>query len=112
MPTRPIHMASDPRPRTVFSLEQAVSAAPSLALLQERIRESQACMDQIRHLIPAAMRQQVTAGPLQNQEWCLLVVSAAASTKLRQLLPAIQQTLTAGGAQVNAIRIKVQMPTL
>lgn len=103
-------MATDSRPRTLYSLAQAVGAAPSLALLQERIRESQGCMDQIRHLIPAAMRQHVVAGPLQDQEWCLLVGSAAASTKLRQLLPAIQQTLTARGAQVNAIRIKVQMP--
>ncbi|MES2843293.1 MAG: hypothetical protein V4794_23700 [Pseudomonadota bacterium] len=103
-------MATDQRPRTLYSLEQAVGAAPSLALLRERIRESQGCMDQIRHLIPAAMRQQVVAGPLQDQEWCLLVGSAAASTKLRQLLPAIQQALTQSGAQVNAIRIKVQMP--
>ena len=103
-------MATDPRPRTLYSLEQAVGAAPSLALLQERIRESQSCMDQIRHLIPAAMRQHVVAGPLHDREWCLLVASAAASTKLRQLLPAIQQTLTSGGAQVNAIRIKVQVP--
>jgi hypothetical protein len=103
-------MATDPRPRTLYSLEQAVGAAPSLALLQERIRESQSCMDQIRPLIPAAMRQHVVGGPLHDREWCLLVACAAAATKLRQLLPAIQQRLTAGGAQVNAIRIKVQMP--
>lgn len=104
-------MAPDQRIRTLYSLEQAVGAAPSLALLQERIRQSQGFMDQIRHLVPAAMRQHVVAGPLQNQEWCLLVNSAAVSTKLRQLLPAIQQTLSASGAQVNAIRIKVQMPS-
>lgn len=103
-------MATDHRPRTLYSLEQAVGAAPSLALLQERIRESQGCMDRIRHLIPASMRSHVVAGPLQDQEWCLLVGSSAASTKLRQLLPAIQQALTQSGAQVNAIRIKVQMP--
>ena len=57
-----------------------------------------------------AMRQHVVAGPLNEQEWCLLVGSAAASTKLRQLLPAFQRALTQSGAQVNAIRIKVQMP--
>ncbi|MDM7941124.1 MAG: DciA family protein [Hydrogenophaga sp.] len=103
-------MATDQRPRTLFSLEQAVGAAPSLALLRERIRESQNFLDQVRHLIPPAMRQQVVAGPLQEQEWCLLVGSAAASTKLRQMLPAIQRVLTQNGAQVNAIRIKVQTP--
>jgi len=67
-------------------------------------------MEQIQHLIPPAMRQHVVAGPLNEQEWCLLVGSAAASTKLRQLLPAFQRALTQSGAQVNAIRIKVQMP--
>jgi hypothetical protein len=56
------------------------------------------------------MRQHVVAGPLNDQEWCLLVGSAAASTKLRQLLPAFQRALIQSGAQVNAIRIKVQMP--
>ena len=95
----------------MFSLEQAAGAAPSLAALQERIRESQHCMEQIQHLIPAAMRRHVKAGPIQDTEWCLLVGSAAASAKLRQLLPMIQQTLTQSGLQVSAIRIKVQAAT-
>jgi hypothetical protein len=38
----------------------------------------------------------------------LLVGSAAASTKLRQLLPSIQAALTQHGFEVTAIRIKVQ----
>jgi hypothetical protein len=46
---------------------------------------------------------------MQDTEWCILVNSAAASTKLRQLLPAMQQVLTQNGVQVSAIRIKVQM---
>lgn len=92
----------------MFSLEQAAGAAPSLAALQERIRQSQRCMEQVQHLIPAAMRRHVQAGPIENAEWCLLVSSAAASTKLRQLLPALQQALTESGLQVSAIRIKVQ----
>lgn len=96
------------RRQAIFSLEQAADAAPSLAALQERIRESQRCMEQVEHLIPAAMRRQVRAGPIQDAEWCLLVGSTAASTKLRQLLPALQQALTQKGLQVSAIRIKVQ----
>ena len=94
----------------MLSLEQAVGAAPTLAALQERIRESRWCLDQVQHLIPMSLRPHVTPGPLQDQEWCLLVASAAASTKLRQLLPSLQLTLTQRGAQVNAIRIKVQTP--
>jgi hypothetical protein len=101
-------MTNVSRRQAIFSLEQAAGAAPSLAALQERIRTSQRCMEQVQHLIPQAMRRQVKAGPIQDNEWCLLVGSAAASTKLRQLLPALQQTLTEKGLQVSAIRIKVQ----
>jgi len=66
-------------------------------------------MSEVQHLIPAAMRRHVKAGPIQDTEWCLLVGSAAASTKLRQLLPTLQQALTQGGLKVSAIRIKVQV---
>lgn len=94
----------------MLSLEQAVGAAPTLAALQERIKESRWCLDQVQHLIPVTLRPHVRPGPLQDREWCLLVGSAAASTKLRHLLPALQTALTQRGAQVNAIRIKVQTP--
>ena len=94
-----------------FTLEQAVQAAPSLAGLQERVRESQRCMDLIRHLLTEAMRRHVTAGPIDDTEWCLLVANAAASTKLRQLLPVLERTLAQSGRQVTAIRIKVQAST-
>lgn len=103
-------MSTTPRTQSMLSLEQAVGAAPSLAALQERIRASQQLLDQVKHLIPASLRLHVKAGPLQDTEWCLLVGSVAVSTKLRQLLPALLQALSENGAQVNAIRIKVQMP--
>jgi hypothetical protein len=103
-------MSTAQRPFHMLSLEQALGAAPPLAALQERIRESLWCLEQVRHLIPVSLRPHVVAGPLQDQEWCLLVASAAASTKLRHLLPSLQQTLTQQGAQVTAIRIKVQTP--
>ncbi|MBT9554049.1 MAG: DUF721 domain-containing protein [Hydrogenophaga sp.] len=94
--------------RNTFSLEQAVGAAPSLAALQERIRASTHCLNQVRHLIPVPLQRQVQAGPIEDGEWCLLVGSGAASTKLRQLLPALQQELTQNGAQVTSIRLKIQ----
>ncbi len=93
----------------MLSLEQAVGEAPSLAALQERIQASQHCLQLVRPLVPAALRQHIRAGPIQDNEWCILVGSAAASTKLRQLLPAMLQVLNQNGAQVNAIRIKVHM---
>ena len=98
------------RSNNMFSLEQAAGAAPHLAALTERIRASQRCLSDVEHLFPAAMRRHIKAGPLDEGEWCILVSNAAASTKIRQLLPAIQKALTQKGTKVTAIRIKVQMP--
>lgn len=96
------------RSNTMLSLEQAVGSAPALAALCERVRESQRLIEQISPLIPPALRPHVQAGPLNDAEWCLLVESASASTKLRQMLPALLQALNQNGAKINAIRIKVQ----
>lgn len=95
-------------PQKQFTLEQAVQAAPLLASLQNRIRQSQHCMDLIRHLLPEPLRCQVRAGPFDDNGWCLLVTNASTSTKLRQLLPVLLETLDQNGQQVSSIRIKVQ----
>jgi hypothetical protein len=92
----------------MLSLEQAVGSAPALALLYERVRESQRLLEQVKRQIPAALRPHIQAGPLDETDWCLLVDSASASTKLRQMLPSLLQTLSQNGAKVSAIRIKVQ----
>ena len=56
----------------------------------------------------AALRAGVQAGPLEEDQWCLLVGSNAAAAKLRQLLPDLQQHLLAKGLPVAGIRIRVQ----
>lgn len=99
-----------PRPSSVFSLQEAVGAAPTLAQLRERAEASQRCLALVRPLLPAGLRSQVRPGPWGDGEWCLLVGSAAAAAKLRQLLPAMRDALHENGAQVSAIRIKVQTP--
>ena len=96
--------------RRVFSLEQAVGEEPTLALLQERIRASRNCLEAVTALIPAPLRSQVQPGPLEDGEWCLLVSSAAASTKLRQLLPSMRQRLEQNGMEITSIRLKIQTP--
>ncbi|WP_179188559.1 DciA family protein [Hydrogenophaga sp. IBVHS2] len=103
-------MPSPFRSPHVFSLEEAAGAAPTLAALQERIRQSDWCLQQIRPLMPAALRPHVVAGPLEDTDWCLLVRSTAASTKLRQLLPRFLERLTEQGAPIRTIRLKVQSP--
>lgn len=97
------------RTHTMLSLEQAVDSAPSLAALQQRIRDSQRCLEWIQPALPTGLRKQIKAGPIQEKEWCLLVSNASVSTKLRQLLPMLLNILNENGAQVNAIRIKVQV---
>ena len=92
----------------MLSLEAAVGSAPGLAALRERVRKSQGLIEQVRHLIPTGLRPHVHAGPLDDNEWCVLVDSASASTKVRQMLPALLQALNQNGAEINAIRIKVQ----
>jgi len=101
-------MPSPFRSPHVFSLEEAAGAAPTLAALQERIRQSNWCLQQIRPLMPAALRPHVLAGPLEDADWCLLVRSSAASTKLRQLVPRFLERLADLGAPVRTIRLKVQ----
>ena len=101
-------MSSAPRSSTVFSLDEAVGAAPVLAELRQRMALSERCLAHVKPLIPITMRAQVKAGPIEAGQWCLIVGSAAASTKLRQLLPTVQASLSQSGFEVNSIRIKVQ----
>ena len=101
-------MSTAPRSSTVFSMDEAVGAAPVLAQLRERLALSERYLSHVLPVIPATLRGLIKAGPIENDQWCLLVGSAAASTKLRQLLPAIQATLSNPGVKITAIRIKVQ----
>lgn len=101
-------MTTASRTPSMLSLEQAVVASPSLAALQQRIQDSQRCLEWVKPVLPAALQSHIKAGPIQDSEWCLLVGNASVSAKLRQLLPSLLATLMQHGAQINAIRIKVQ----
>ena len=96
------------RTHTILSLEQAVDSSPSLAALQQRIRDSQRYLEWIQPVRPAGLRQHVKPGPVQDTDWCLLVNNASVSTKLRHLLPTMLSTLRQRGAQINSIRVKVR----
>jgi hypothetical protein len=92
-------------------MEEAVGAAPVLQQLRDRMALSQRCLDLVLPIIPATLRPHIKAGPIEEHQWCLLVSSAAASTKLRQLMPTLQATLANHGMGITAIRIKVQRLT-
>lgn len=81
-----------------------------LARLSELSRDSVARLKAVEPMIPAVLRSSVTAGPIDGSNWCLIVNNNAAAAKLRQLVPAMQAHLRTKGWQVNAIRLKVQIP--
>ena len=91
-----------------FSLQQAVQDSASLSRLTALVRESSERLASISHLIPAAMKASIKAGPIDADQWCLLVNSTATASKLRQMLPQLLGQLQAKGWPVNSIRIKVQ----
>lgn len=104
-------MSTTPSLSMVLSMDEAVDAAPVLRVLKDRLALSQRCLKHVLPIIPQTLHSHVKAGPIEEHQWCLLVSSAAASAKLRQLMPALQATLANHGLDITAIRIKVQRLT-
>jgi hypothetical protein len=88
---------------------EAVEDAPTLARLVQLARQSREMLETVGSLIPGPLRSAVRAGPIDGTTWCLLVDNNAAAAKLRQVLPALTAELQRRGAQVTAIRLKVQL---
>jgi hypothetical protein len=97
------------QPVRAIPVHEAVDGAPTLARLAALAKQSQACLVCISPLLPPALRTGLQAGPLDNQQWCVLTANSAVAAKLRQLSPALCAHLRSKGFEVNAIRIKVQM---
>lgn len=93
-------------PSTV-TLHQAVGDSPSLARLTQLVRESNQRLKAIEALIPGGLRPAVKAGPIDGENWCLLVSGNAAAAKIRQLIPLIQASLLRQGWKVTTIRLKI-----
>jgi len=91
---------------------QAAGESPTLARLVDRMEASSRRLEAIRKLLPRPLLASVQAGPFEDGQWCLLVSSNAVAAKLRQLVPALQSHLAAGGLPVSGIRIKVQARSL
>ena len=93
-------------PGTV-GIDTALDDSVPLARLLARVRESRERFAAISALASPALLQQMRPGPLDDEGWSLLVANGAAAAKLRQLLPRLQQTLTARGWPGPPIRVKV-----
>ena len=92
---------------TGLPLATALQRSEPLVGLMQRVRESQARFVAITTLLPAGLKGEIRAGPLDDACWMLLVSHAAAAAKLRQLLPALQAALLEKGWAGPAIKIKV-----
>lgn len=95
------------RLQSAVTLHQAAGKSPSLARLTGLINESNQRLKAIEPLIPAALRASVQAGPIEGENWCLLVSGNAASAKIRQLVPLLQTCLLRHGWAVASIRLKI-----
>jgi hypothetical protein len=93
------------------TLLQASQSNASLAKLMELNRASKARYDAIVALIPEPLRANVTAGPLSEGVWCLLLSNTTTAAKLRQLLPAFEAHLRVHQLEVKSIRLKVSGST-
>jgi hypothetical protein len=93
-------------------VSQAVERAPTLAVLAQRAQQSAHWLRLVSPLLPTALRTGVQAGPVQDQQWCLIVANSAVAAKLRQLAPALAAHLRSRGHEVQDIRIKIAMRNL
>ena len=90
------------------TLMQASQNNPGLARLMALQRESSARLKAILALIPATLRDQVQAGPIEDGVWCLLLSNTTTAAKIRQLLPAFESHLRVHDLDVKSIRLKIR----
>lgn len=107
MPPRPFSSAQAPLPSWGQPIAQAMSRSEPLTALTQRLRASQARLDAVLPLLPAAMRAHVKAGPIDETGWSLLATNNAVSAKLRQMLPSLEAHLRAQGLADLPVRVKL-----
>jgi hypothetical protein len=104
----PVKPKTSPVTPNALRIEEALSRSAPLAHLQRLLQESNARFDAVRNCLPPTLALHVKPGPVDDEGWSLLAANSAVASKLRQLLPRMEQTLHARGWQVTAIRVKVQ----
>jgi len=103
--------AAAPRNRTALSLHDALGESPAMQRLGAMIGESQTRFKRIAHLLPKHAGRSIQPGPIDDRGWCLLVTNSATAAKLRQVIPDIEQHLSADGLHTPKVRVKVIKPS-
>ena len=100
-------MIKPQRRHFAVTVEQAANEAPSLASLVALTRESTARYQLVEFLIPPMLRASIKPGPIDGDQWCLLVANNACAAKMKQLLPAMAAHLRVKGYPTADIRLKI-----
>jgi hypothetical protein len=95
--------------RYSLPMTEALAQSAPLALLLQRMQESQARYAVVHGDLPGTLAGQVAPGPLDDSGWTLLARSGAAAAKLRQCVPRLQERLREHGWAVLEIRVKVHV---
>ena len=99
--------AASPSTPSALPLRDALDRSAPLALLQQRLRESNARFDSLRWTLPPALAPHVQPGPVDAEGWTLLAANTAVAAKLRQLQPRLETALLGAGWPAGTLRIKV-----
>ena len=104
-------MSSTPplaRKSAALPIGQALDNSAPLARLRGLLRESSARFAAIEPLLPPALAEQVSPGPVSEEGWALLAANSAVAAKLRQLAPRLEVALQERGWTQGALRIRVR----
>ena len=91
-----------------MTLHEAKQASPSLAKLTQQSQVSVERLAALQPLIPKPLQSSLSAGPIVDSVWCLIVNGNAAAAKIRQILPSLVIHLKKNGHDVSSIRLRVQ----
>lgn len=93
------------------SAAQAAMGTGMLGQLVRQAQDAQACLKELRSVLPPALLAQVQSGPIEGGLWTLLVAHPAAAAKIRQFVPALAAHVRTKGWPVQRIDVKVQVPS-
>ncbi len=85
----------------------AVSEAPELHLLTQRIALSKRRLACVAKVLPATIAKQLTSGGSESDSWCILVPNNAVAAKLRQWKPLLVQALEQEEGKPLELRLRV-----
>jgi hypothetical protein len=92
------------------SAAQAAMGSGTLGQLVRQAQQAQACLRELRSVLPPALLSLVQSGPIEGDLWTLLVSQPAAAAKIRQFVPALAAHVRTKGWPIQRIEVKIHRP--